>query len=197
MANNSRVTAQQLALLNQALELGILSPVKHQEVLEWDQQERNHRATLTSTPIEVQPVRPRFSSEVSVKELAVQIAVRELQLANELPAGPYRHREEEYRKGKLDSYASGQPHLELTPLVSQDRVHATDRAHHAQRLRDFQTHNAAQSSNLHARVQGTVGGDVPAAWHLHCSIGDAACDERQCAAPLAQGAPAQWLPPTD
>ncbi len=114
MASNSRVTAQQLALLNQALELGILSPVKHQEVLEWDQQERSHRAALASTPIEVQPVRPRFSSEVSVKELAVQIALRELQIANELPAGPYKHREEEYRKGKLDSAQKSLAELKAT-----------------------------------------------------------------------------------
>ena len=48
--------------------------------------------------------------------------------------------------------------------VSQDRVHATDRAHHAQRLRDFQTNNPTQPPDLHAAVQGPTGGGLPAAW---------------------------------
>ena len=40
-------------------------------------------------------------------------------------------------------------HLELSAALSQDRVHATDRAHHAQRIRDFQIPEPAHASDVH------------------------------------------------
>ena len=40
-------------------------------------------------------------------------------------------------------------HLERKPFISQDRVHTTDRAHHAQRIRDFQILNPTHASDVH------------------------------------------------
>ena len=46
-----------------------------------------------------------------------------------------------------------QTHLEQLNVISQDRVHATNRGHNAQRFRDFQVRNATYAPHLHARVQ--------------------------------------------
>lgn len=52
--------------------------------------------------------------------------------------------------GDLTSVSVRQTRLELKPSVSQDRVHAIDRAHHARRLRDFQIYDPTHPSDLQA-----------------------------------------------
>jgi hypothetical protein len=85
-------------------------------------------------------------------------------------------------------------HVELISVVSQDRVHANERGHYAQRLRDFQIFNPAHPPDLHPGVQSRVGSGVPEAWSVHRFSGRPTRDERQCAAPLAQRASAQRMP---
>lgn len=87
-------------------------------------------------------------------------------------------------------------HLELTSPISQDRVHVNNRAHNAQRLRDFNTFRPTHPPDLYAAIQSRTGGRVPASWGLHRGIGGAAWNECQCSAPLAQRTPAQWMPST-
>ena len=87
-------------------------------------------------------------------------------------------------------------HLDVTLSVSQDRVHVNNRAHNAQRLRDFNTFRPTHPPDLYAAIQSRTGGRVPASWGLHRGIGGAAWNECQCSAPLAQGTPAQWMPST-
>ena len=90
---------------------------------------------------------------------------------------------------------SAQPtHLESIPAVSQDRVHANHRGHHAQRIRDIRISGPAQAPHPHAPVQMRTGGGLPTAWCVHRGLGGATRHERQCAAPLAQRAPARRTP---
>ena len=84
-------------------------------------------------------------------------------------------------------------HLELISDVSQDRVHVNNRAHHAQRLRDFNTFKPTHPPDLYAAIQSRTGGCVPATWHLYRGIGGTTWHERQRTAPLAQGTSAQRM----
>ena len=85
-------------------------------------------------------------------------------------------------------------HLEPKPQVSQDRVHATNRAHHGPRSRDFETRQATHPQNLFGTVQSRTGCRLPSSRRVHCGLGWAKRHERQCAAPLAQRVPARRSP---
>jgi len=87
-----------------------------------------------------------------------------------------------------------QSRLELGPLISQDRVHANNRAHHAQRIRDFQTFCSVHPPDVHRRIQSPIGSRMPTTRRFHRCIGQQSRNECQCLAPLAQGTPAQRSP---
>ncbi len=53
----------------------------------------------------------------------------------------------------LKTVSAQQTHLELNSRISQDRVHVTHRAHHAQRLRPGQVSGPTHPPYLHSRVQ--------------------------------------------
>lgn len=74
------LTAEQIKQLVRATSLGILSPSRHQEVMDWNAAEQRHRDE-NATARAAEPVKPRYTSEVRASELGVQIALRELELA--------------------------------------------------------------------------------------------------------------------
>ena len=91
-----------------------------------------------------------------------------------------------------------QTHLEQRRVLSQDRVHANHRGHHAQRFSSFAAFSPAHAPNLSPAIQGPIGGGLPTVGCFHRGVGRATRNERQRAAPLAQGArprrPPAWRP---
>lgn len=124
------------------------------------------------------PHRPPVSSVSSVRIAALPRVFSRRRLMESTMMGPR----------SPSNVSAQQTHIELMPVVSQDRVHANHRGHYAQRFRDFKILSPAHSPDLYAAVQGRVGRGLPTTWQFHRSIGRTARDERQCTTPLAQRA---------
>lgn len=107
------LAAEQIKLLERAASFGILSPLKHQEVMDWNAAERRHRDELAAARA-AGPVKPRYTTEVRVNELGVQITLRELELANSEREGPQKNLHIEKLKRTLASFQERLGQLKAT-----------------------------------------------------------------------------------
>lgn len=120
------LTPEQIKLLEKATSLGILSPTKHQEALDRNAAERRLRDDLAVAQA-AEPVKPRYTAEVRASELGVQIALRELEIANSESAGPHRALRIERLKRNLATFQKQLEQLKATHgIESLDRKPPTD-----------------------------------------------------------------------
>lgn len=107
------LTAEQIKLLDRAACFGILSPVKHQEVLNWNSAERKHKDELAAKRVP-EPVKPRYTSEVGASELGIQITLRELEIASSEREGSQKQLRIEKLKRTLANFQKRLSQLKAT-----------------------------------------------------------------------------------
>ncbi|HPR44056.1 hypothetical protein [Ottowia sp.] len=116
----STLTSNQLTLLTLAVKFGLLSSEKYQEVIDWDRSERSYLDDINAEKAR-EPVRPRQTVEVSAAKLAIQITLREIELASESVDGPQKQRELAKLNRQLDRCRRELKEIVATNGISRSR----------------------------------------------------------------------------